>query len=275
MAKEICGRPMRSKYNIMLIMIGLFILFGDSAICLQISPAKIDRSVLAGENIEQEIILTNTDPIALDFEIGIFGMGQSLDSGLFEIKADEEIYPFSATEYLKIYPTTIHLEPAQEKRVYLEIAVPPDMPDGSKYALIGIHQVADSSKEMQTLVYMGIPVILYKNTPNFIKIGQITNLELSWPNVSITFKNIGNTGFKIQCEALLKSDKGDTIESINYSSEDIKLKNSIIPLSEIQFEISLESKDRLEAGDYIASIFIKLDDGTIIDSKDVLLSIPV
>jgi hypothetical protein len=107
-----------------------------------------------------------------------------------------------------------------------------------------------------------------------MKADSIEDLKLEKPisakqqDISVTFKNRGNRHFKARPDAALKNREGNAIASAS-----TPLNSNIIPGTSRLFKLSVDPGKDLEPGIYFVNSTVKLDNGTVLASKEAQFQI--
>jgi len=238
---------------------------------LQASGVLLKRDVAPGDSFKHLITLSNTAANETsDVEIGIFGLGQSLDGSIAHLSVEQDVSPYSASSFLNISNTTVHIESNQSQTVTVNVQVPTDLGDGTRYAIIGAYVRPQGQATVVATVGIDIPVLLTNSkSKNLIKSGNITEMNVTWPKISLIFNNTGNTYYKAFVTAILK----DSVGNIEGSVSTPPSINSIISSYAKRFDVVFNLKDDLRPGSYILKVSAKMEDGTVLDSKESTIKV--
>lgn len=232
---------------------------------LQAYGVLLMKNVTPGESFEHKITLTNMNNTTENAEIGIFGLGQSLDSSTISLNPDKDTSPYSARKFLTISNTTVELKSNLSKVITVKVDVPSDLEDGTKYALISAYLKRKSNANIGATVGIDIPILLTKSQSHqLIKEGKITELNVTWPQVSLIFKNTGNTHYKVFFVADLMDSNGNILGTVSTTPSI----NSIIPTFEIQRTMSFNQENKLPSGKYSLNVSAKQENGNVLDSEE-------
>ncbi|MHC1631253.1 MAG: COG1470 family protein, partial [Methanotrichaceae archaeon] len=190
-----------------------------------------------------------------DVQVDVVGYGQSLTGVLLSIDASHDTSPYTARNFLTVFPRSFHLEPGISQNLLLEGIIPMDA-EGGRYAIVDIHTrpkrvspISNNSAIINTNVAIAVPVRLTISGTEQIKTGEITNLSVSGEeqkDVSVTFKNTGNYHYKALAKAVLK----DEDENILANASTSPTYASIIPTYSRLFKLSLSPDSELQPGTY-------------------------
>lgn len=239
---------------------------------LGVSGSLYMDNVNPGQAIVHEITV-ETDPndSPLDILVDVVGFGQTLDGSNSELKPEDDTSPYSARSFLKVTPTSFHLDPGNSQKVTLEGTIPQNIGDGGRYALVSIRSLPIGNGTVGISVGIDALVLLTIAETKMLKTGEIMGMELIGPisakgqNVSLTFENTGNYHYKARAEAVLRDDKGEIIAN---SSTPLSF-SSILPTMLRKFDISLRPKDKLSQGKYQMDALVSLEDGTVLANDTI------
>jgi len=281
MAKEIHIKTKNSNQAISICM-ALTIFAFLSALPLssgiQATGIVLDAEAAPGDEINHEIIIsTDKNESPMDFQVDVVDMVQGTDGSNNAINDTEE-HAYSAKSFLQVSPEKFHLEPGELQEITVKGAIPGDVGNGGRYAIIRAYTVNPEDKNGTTS--MGISISM--NTvvritiagSQLIREGEISQIIVDTPvsneqqNVSVQFKNTGNTHYKAQIDALLKDRDGTVLA--NTSS---LLTNYIIPETLRVFDLSFHPGKSFEPGEYNVSVSARLEDGTVLDSAEAAFKI--
>ena len=179
------------------------------------------------------------------------------------LNADNDTGPYSARDYITLSDNKIKLIPEWDDEIDVDIEIPDDMGDGSRYAVIQFRiPVENETKGIARDWGILVPVLLTNSNSELIKTGMITEMSAGISNVTVLFNNSGNTHFKPIINTIIKDSKDQVVEDITTTTA-----ISIIPGSSRLYLIDLNSEDELKPGGYSLEVLAKLDDNTQLDSK--------
>lgn len=261
---------------VMLISISILFAANPALAGLTVSGSYFDAEVAPGQHIEHNMNIS-TDPgdRAIDLQVDVLGFGRNLQGQNVELKPEEDLGPYTARPFLKVSPRNFTLSPGAYQKVLLEGDVPSDVGEGGRFALVYIHSNATGSGNVGVVVAIEVPVRLTIAGTRLDKRGEIASLNLGKPvsrerqNVSLIFKNTGNYNYYATAEAFLKDRNGTVISNASTPATP----NSILPATSKQFDLSIAPKLRLPSGSYRIDSMVKLDNGTILASKEIEFSL--
>lgn len=242
---------------------------------LGVDGATLVAMVTPGETIHHEMTVSLAESEApMDLIANLSGMNQTLSGTYQAVNEENDTGPYTARPFLNISPTSFHLDPGGSQKVILEGTVPESIGDGGRYALVTLKSAPLGNKSVGVLTEIQVPVALTISGSNLIKTGEITGLKVDEPplatmqNVSLTFKNTGNIHYKALAEADLKDRYGKVLANGTSRSG-----SSINPESSRLLEIKLIPASRLDRGAYMVSAQAKLDDGTVLATREARFEI--
>lgn len=254
------------------ILASILLAIGTASASLDVSGAIFEATVSPGQHINHTMIVnTEASDQPMDFVVEVMGFGRSLDGATAEIKSDQDTSPYSARPFLRVSPSSFHLEPAGIKEIVLEGVVPSDVGEGGRYALVNIRSLPMGKGTVGVAVAVDVPVRLTIADTKLVKTGEITSLSLDKPlsrkgqNISLIFNNTGNYHYIALAEAVLEDRKGNILAN---ASTPLTF-SSIIPRTSRLFKISLIPRSELIPGSYDINSTVKLEDGTVLATKEI------
>ncbi len=268
---------MRIKSKIAYALIFLFLISPLASAGLGVSGAIIERMVDPGETFAHEMTISSDSASPpMDLTVDILGMNQTIDGENIELKDAEDLSPYSARAFLKATPASFHLEPGESQKVTIEGKIPFNSHPGGRYALINIHSLPIGNRTVGIIVAVEVPVRLTISGPGLKKAGRIEDLRLEEPvsvvqqNISLILRNTGNCHYKAIADAVLKDIKGKAIANAS-----VPISSNIIPGASRLFMVSTASKKGLAPGTYLINATVMLDNGSILDTKEVHFEVKV
>jgi len=278
MMMKICPETRSARLTLLgvLVLMLAFLAFIPTSTGTQVTGVILNVSVDPGETIRHEITIKadEADP-SLDYEAKVFGFGMGPDGANHEIDPDSDTSPYSATKFLKVIPTSFHLDAGGSQTLVLEGQVPSDIEAGTRYALVGIKSEPVNMSKNTTIgiaTAFQIPVLLTLTKGDLIDTGEITSVNMSQQasggrQISVMFKNTGNHHYKAQAEAILKDRDGNVLS--NASSQ--LSTSSIIPTYSWLFKLPIA--EDLVSGTYTVEATVTKSDGTALDSKEAAVRV--
>jgi len=260
-----------------LLLINLLLVFSSLSIAqggISVTSTIIEHEISPGEHISDETIISiDSADNPENFSAEVMGMSMSLYGSKNVVPVDEDKYAFSAQPFLKITPAFFHLEPGESQNLLIEGDVPDDVTSGTWYALAEVmtNITEDEATKIGTISAIEIPILLTVSGSDLIRTGEIFDLQLDKPvsaqqqNLSLTFKNTGNTHFKVLAKADLLNENGDVLTSASAPLSS----NSIIPEASYLFKLNIKTEEELMPGDYLINATVALEDESVLASKEV------
>jgi len=184
--------------------------------------------------------------------------------------------PFTARPFLSVEPKNFVVVPGERKKLLLTATVPEDAAPGGKYALVAIKTAPEAAAGGNVMVSTAIQVsvLLTVNGTELTQTGNITGLTASRGEndsvaVDIIFENTGNVHYKPFVEATLKSENGDILAN----EEPKQITGSILPTNSRLCKVDLVPKTSLPSGTYTVGAKVTKEDGTVLDSKETILTV--
>lgn len=255
----------------------LMLVFLPSSGAVMVSGVIFDPEVDAGDHVSHEITVSLKDTEnATDLTAEICDWNQTLDGGNIIDQVGSVETPYSAKSFLKITPSSIHLEPGRSERILVEGDIPSDAAPGGRYAIVSLKSapvaapgVEDSGQKNQVSVVIAYNVlIMIKVRGDINQSAEITDLSIEEPvsarqqNMTLTLKNTGNFHYKPDIEVAIKDREGNVLANQTASRD-----SSIIPPFSNQIRISLNPESELEPGSYALEAIVSLKDGTLVVRK--------
>ena len=242
---------------------------------LGVNGATLVASVTPGEAINHEMIVSlGKSDASMDLVVDLAGMNQTLSGTYQAVKKENDVGPYSARPFLNVSPTSFHLDSGGSQKVLLEGIVPKDAGDGGRYALVTFKSAPLGNKSVGVLAEIQVPVALTISGSKLVKTGEITSLKIDEPtlakeqNLTLIFKNTGNIHYRTITEAVLKDKDGKVQANATSRSG-----SSINPSTSRLAKLILTPASVLKPGAYVVNAQVKLDDGTLLVTKEVKFEI--
>lgn len=265
-------KPSRAaRFTIVLVLISIVLGTMTASGSMSVAGTIFKKDVSPGQAVKHQMIVKlgrNDSP--LDVVVKVAGFGEDLSGGYHELNASVDRSPFSARSFLNVSPVRFHLENGTSQKVVLSGIVPPNVGGGTRFALVNIRSLPAGRKQaIGFSVAFNVPVVLNITGSEFRRAGEIMDLNVSGTNVSLIFKNTGNTHFKALAAAALKDRQGRVLSSATTPPTD----SSIIPAASRRFRLSLKPETKLEPGEYVVDASVSLTNGTILATREGSLKI--
>lgn len=269
----------RAYANLIYLMSIMCIICPNLAAAATWSPTTIIVQMTSGDNEEAPITITNNDDInPIDLSINVSGLGQSQDSIFYEVPYTESNTSISAQNYISLSDNALHILPRQTRKLYVEIQIPAEDRFASRYAMIELKQTLkeinrsqeslNSNASIINLLGIGIPVIIVNPNSQLIKTGEISSFKIDFPKVYLAFRNTGNTYYKAIPQVIVRDNKNKQFDNLT-----TRLINSIMPNSELLFEMNSKLEDQIPPGNYTFEAIVKQEDGSLLDRKEISLNL--
>jgi hypothetical protein len=242
---------------------------------LPVTAIKVGGSVFSGtiapgsSTVHVMNISTSSSDPPMDLMVDVQGLGQNLQLSSSGVPADKDTTPYSARTFITVSPKTFHLEPGASQEVWATIAVPKDVGDGGRYAMITIRNAPIGNGTTVIVTAISVPVIIaIGGTPKNMN-GTITNVTVAdvipgQPiTITTTLKNTGNYPYKVKNNVTVADSAGKVVASVG---SDLTSR-SIVPTYFGEFDVNLVKP--LPIGKYTITSVLTREDGSVIDTKTV------
>ena len=245
------------------------------ASALGLSGGIFVAQVSPGEHIKHDIsISTSKNESSLNITINILDMlqgphGETLARNLSASN------PYSARSFLRISPSSFHIEPGGSQKVLLEGDVPSQAGPGGKYAVLNIRGspnqtgIPKSTSGVNFVIAINGIVELMISKEKTVKTGTITKLGAQEPvlgtqqNISMMYNNTGNIQYNFKTNGALMDENKRVLANASTASG-----IPIMPGALRFINFSLMPKKELQPGTYDINATVRLDDGTVLASKE-------
>lgn len=255
----------------------------NPASALRISGSIWKQDINPGESAEKEInISLSSAESANDYNIEVVGLEQTLQ-GINKPSGEEnDTSLYSIKPFITVAPTGFHLEPGSSQMIIAKADIPADVGSGGRYAILSLRSAANTSSDegngasrVGVSIGSDIPIVFTIADSSLQQTGEITDLSIDEPisndqqNISIILKNTGNIHYKARAKAEIRDEAGNVLAQ----SEGEFGVSSIVPPFSRLFELSLVPATILESGTYKLIASAELQDGTVLDSKEIQFEI--
>jgi len=243
---------------------------------IKVLGSKYMSSLLPGDTVVHTMtVSTSPEDPPMDMQMDVLGFGQSVQKSYNSIPPADDTSPYSARSMISLSTPTFHLNPGESKVVSATIAVPQNVGDGGRYAIITIHNAPAGTGSTLIVTQIAVPVLITIANSKIAPAGSIVNVKTSdiVPGQPIRFttvlKNTGNIHYYSSKNIVNITDStgkevaGVATEPSTYA---------IIPTATVNYEASLTTD--LPPGSYIASSKVSLEDGTLLDTKTTSFEVP-
>lgn len=245
---------------------------------LLISNGNYQVSLHPGESFTHtaNLHIDPTDP-PMNFSVEVYGVRQGLDGYIQTNAKGEDNYIYTAKPFINASPSHFHLKPGSSQDITITGTVPTDIKGAGRYAAVYAESNPMGKGNIGFKLAAQIPVtitVLGKDIINYS--GEIKNLSIDHPpsakqqNISFIFTNTGNYHYNVKVESLLK-DKAGTI--LANTTEPLSF-FPVLPLFSMLLKTSLVPQDQLKPGAYYVEVKVRLEEGTVLASKEVEFEVP-
>jgi len=243
---------------------------------LSVQPSVIDVTARPGAATKAQLTVRAAASLAVT--VTPQGLGQATDGNMTPLPPDKDSGTFSARSMITATPESLDMKPGDTMTLDVNIAVPADAGEGTRYAILtvtGMPPSPSGSSNVGFGVELGVSAIVHiADTPQ-TKTGEIKGIDIgkSLPGqalpVNVSFLNTGNTHFgaipnELAGTATLQDATGAQIGSASISGNNISVLPGYVRALNLAMTPSVAlvdgAKYHLETG-------VGLKDGTIFDRK--------
>ena len=238
---------------------------------LTVVPSIISAVLKPGDTNTTE--LTLHAGVALDVHIAADGLGQGPDGGFEPLTPDKDTSPYTARPMITFDPQSFLLPANAERKVTVKVAIPRDVGDGARYAILKVTGIpATGSENVGIGVELGVTTLVTLASTTQTHKGSIAGLAVdqSTPGqigVTGTVMNGGNSHFGAAPDqvytlaTLHRADGGGVVASDRTTLTG----NSTVPTFGRSFTVPLKPAHALADGRYHLEVEAGLQDGTVLD----------
>ena len=243
---------------------------------LSVQPSLISLTAKPGATTTAQ--LTVRSAANLSVTIKTQGLGQALDGSFTALAPDKDTGAFSARSMITASPESLTVKPGDTIKLNVNIAVPANAGDGTRYAILtitGMPPAPAGSSNVGFGVELGVSTIVQiANTPQH-KTGTIDGIDIgkALPGqplpVTVSFKNTGDTHYgavpdELVTSATLQDAAGAELASATANGNQL----SLIPGFTRGMPLTMTpSKPLVDGTTYHIEVGAGLKDGTIFDRK--------
>lgn len=253
------------------------------ASCFTIEGAIWKEKVIPGDSITKEInISIGKDDPTTNFTIEVAGLEQTLQGINRPLSAENDTSPYSARPFISVTPPSFSLQPGGYQTIKAKADIPANIGSGSRFAILSLRTLkaasplTDSgSSRVGVSIGSNIPVVFAINGSELLKTGEITDLKMEEPisvdqqNISVKLMNTGNTQYAAKITAKLEDWNGSILAEDEMESG----VQAIVPQFSRLIEMALVPTASLDPGTYTLIASAELEDGTMLDSRDIQFEI--
>jgi hypothetical protein len=266
----------QSLYSVTAGLLILCVLCVAPAAGIKVAGSKYMNSVLPGDTaIHTMTVSSSPDDPPMDMMVDVWGFGQSLQKSYTSIPPSDDTGPYSARSFITLSSPTFHLNPGESKVITANIAVPANVGDGGRYALITIHNAPIGNGSTAIVTAISIPVLITIAKSDLIQTGKIADVTVGdiVPGQPIRFttslKNTGNVHYYNTKNIVNITDS--TGKEVAGVATDPSL-FAVIPTYTINYMLDVGTP--LPPGTYTATSKVSLQDGTVLDTKTTSFEVP-
>jgi hypothetical protein len=266
-------KPLLGTHILSLITFGCIIFL---ILCpLPVTAIKVGGSIYTGSiapgstAVHTMTISTNPGDSPMDLAVDVLGLGQSLQHSNSGLSPEKDTSPYSARTFITVNPKTFHLDPGASQVVTATIAVPQNVGEGGRYAIITIHNAPTGTGSTLIVTAISVPmVITLTGTAKTMK-GTITNVAVAdvipgQPiKITTSLKNTGNYHYKVKNNVSVTDSAGKIVAEGGLTPSS----SSIVPPFTGEYEVNLATP--LPMGTYTITSAVSLADGTVLDTKTI------
>jgi len=265
---------MKSRFSISACFLVLVLLAMAPASGLTVSNIALVAAVSPGDQVVYNMTVdvgNVSGPVDVSAELTAFT--HNLKGERVEIPHDEPA-TYSARDFLKVTPERATIEPGEKKVFTIEGAVPEDVGDGVRYALVEILTVPDPNDTVGFSSEVEVPIVLTIKGSEIIETGEITELNVSKGDdggleVEIMFNNTGNNLYKTEANIVLKDGEGTVVDEAAISSGSA----SILPLGARLCNVQIASDTYLQPGTYTVEVSVMKRGGMVLATKEATIEV--
>jgi hypothetical protein len=242
---------------------------------LPVTAIKVGGSIYTGSiapgstAVHTMTISTNPGDPPMDLAVDVLGLGQSLQQSNTGLSLEKDTSPYSARTFITVNPKTFHLDPGASQVVTATIAVPQNVGEGGRYAMITIRNAPTGTGSTLIVTAISVPmVITLSGTAKTMK-GTITNVAVAdvipgQPiKITTSLKNTGNYHYKVKTNVSVTDSAGKIVAE----GGSVVSSSSIVPPFTGEYEVNLATP--LPVGTYTITSVASRDDGTVLDTKTI------
>ena len=247
----------------------VLVLCPGPASAINVVGAKYMETVNAGDTVTHTITVSTTasDP-SMDIVVDVWGFGQTAGKSYSSLSASDDTSPYSARNFITLDTTSFHLNPGESKKIAATIVIPNNVGDGGRYAMISLHNAPTGAGNTAYVTAISIPIMITIANSKLLQTGTITNIsagdafEGKPVQITTSLKNTGNVHYYQTKNTVTVSDSGGNVLGTASTEPSVY---AIIPTYTVNYAVTLDKA--LSAGTYSVKSEVRLEDGTLLDSK--------
>ena len=238
------------------------------AAAIKVSGSVYTGSISPGSTgVHTMTISTQPTDQPMDLMVDVLGFGQSPQQSFSSLSPEKDTSPYSARTFISVSPQTFHLDPGGSQEVKATIAVPQNVGDGGRYAMITIRNAPVGNGSMVVVTAISIPVLVtltgttitLKGTINDVTVADIIPGQPI--RITTALKNTGNFHYKVKNNVSVTDSAGKVVAEGGSGVSS----RSLIPSFTANYEVNIDTP--LPPGSYTASSIVSREDGTVLDTK--------
>jgi hypothetical protein len=265
------GMHNTNRFFLLLLMgfLAFLVIFPGPASAINVVGAKYMETVSAGDTVTHTITISTkaTDP-PMDIVVDVRGFGQTKSKSYSSLSAQDDTSPYSARKFIALDNGSFHLNPGESRVITATIALPKNIGEGGRYAIISLHNAPSAGGTTAYITAISIPVIITIAKSTIRENGSISGIRVgeivSGQPVRITtsLENTGNIHYYQTKNTVTLSDSGGNLLG---TADTEPSTYAIIPTCTVDYAVTLDKS--LAPGTYGVKSEVRLGDGTLLDSK--------
>ncbi|HWT50025.1 MAG TPA: hypothetical protein VN255_16145, partial [Mycobacterium sp.] len=243
---------------------------------LSVQPSLLSLTAKAGATTTAQLTIRAAANLSLTIKAQ--GLGQGIDGNFTTLNPDQDASPYSARAMLSVSPDSLTVKPGDTVKLTVSVAVPANVGDGSRYAILSITGFPPSPSGSSNVgfgVELGVSTIIQIANTTQTKTGSIDGIDVAkaLPGqalpVTVSFKNTGNSHFgatpdELVASAVLLDSTGAQLASATADGNNL----SVLPSFVRDMPMSMTpSKALVDGSKYHIEVGVGLKDGTVFDRK--------
>lgn len=243
---------------------------------LSVENAGVVGTVNPGQTFSHTMTVTiESGDAATDISVAVAGIRQTPNGGYELLDTSHDTSQYSAREFVAVDKAAFHLEPGGSENVTATVAVPQEVGDGGRYAMIHVAAKPAAADGVAVSTAVDVPVYLTINNTQLIHTGGIARVAIgeitTGQPISIMtdFQSTGNHHFTVKGEVTVTNQQGQNLDTIAVPVTS----SSILPGMVRRLEASFIPAVVLDAGTYAVDSKVMLEDGTLLDQASTTFDV--
>jgi len=227
-----------------------------------ISPGTTDTHIMT--------ISSKPGDAPMDLSIAVMGFGETPGQNYISLPPADDTSPYSARNFITLDAQSFHLNPGESKTVKATIAIPKNVGDGGRYAMIQLKTGATGSGSTGYVTAISVPVMITIAKSAITQKGTITDVNVGdivagQPfHIVTALQNSGNHDYYSTKNTVTITDSaGNVIGTAGTEPSS----STIIPTYTVNFDVPFDKP--LSLGTYTIKSQVSLGDGTVLDTKTI------